>query len=147
MQARKQREQLSLSSPSMPELVPSLATSAIDAPKTGTSITEPAVAADTPKHGPATAAEDADLAQKPQADTDAGGKLTAAAEVPTAEGQAAGTMEATAAAEARSTAQASSRTQAAAAGQAAVPELPAAVPAAVLAGQVFREADIRAVLY
>ena len=147
MQARKQREQLSLSSPSMPELVPSLATSAIDAPKTGTFVTEPAVAADTQKHGPATAAEDADLARKLQADTDAGDKPTAAAEVPTAEGQPAGTMEATAAAEARSTAQASVGKEVAAAGQAAVPEPSAAVPAAVPAGQVCREADIRPVLY
>ena len=87
------------------------------------------------------------MAEKLQADTPAVGKPTSAAKVPTAEVQAGGTMEVAAAAEARSAAQASVRTQAAAAAQAAVPKPSAAVPAAVLAGQVFREADIGAVLY
>ena len=121
-----------------------MAASAAESTKADTSLSESAAAADTPT----TAAEAVDVPEKLQADTIAAGKPTSAAKVPTA---CIATMSRLqmyrAAAEARFVAQASVRTQAAATGQAAVPEPSAAVPAAVLAGQVCREANIRAVLY
>ena len=104
-------------------------------------MTEPEAAAGAPLTGAMTAAEAADVAEKPQADKSGDGKPPAA-EAPKDEVRSAGTTEAAAPAEARSAAQAPLKVEAAAARQAAVVEPPAAVPAVVLAAQVCRVASI-----